>query len=102
VVLLGVFLALADLGVPLGVCAVLEAHLVADFKGVAFAFGAVTFLRIVRVEVVGSRKNRKSASSRSVLCVCVCVCVCFDALTMRVCSLASASYSVGRSASAKR
>jgi hypothetical protein len=76
VVLLGVFLALADLGVPLGVCAVLEAHLVADFKGVAFAFGAVTFLRIVRVEVVGSRKNRKSASSRSVLCVCVCVCVC--------------------------
>ena len=45
-VLLGV-LELADLGVPLGVCAVLETRLAAVFKGVGFALDAVAFLRIV-------------------------------------------------------
>jgi hypothetical protein len=45
-VLLGV-LALADLGVPFGVCAVLEMRLAADFNGAGFALDAVAFLRIV-------------------------------------------------------
>ena len=44
-------LALADLGVPLGVCAVFETRLAVDFNGVGFALDAVAFLRIVRMRV---------------------------------------------------
>lgn len=57
-VLLGVF-ALADLGVPLGICAVLETRLAVGCNGVGFAFDAVAFLRIARILDARSRRNRE-------------------------------------------
>jgi len=62
-ILLGVFLALANLGVPLGVCAVLETRLLADFEGLGFAFDAVAFFRMVRLGAARSRGTRSSGSS---------------------------------------
>lgn len=70
-VLAGVFLALAGLGVPFGVCVAFMARLMADFVGVGSAFGFVTFLRIVRS--LGGRGDRSRKDS--VLCRK------FDALT---------------------
>jgi hypothetical protein len=57
-ILLGVFLALAILGVPLGVCAVFDSRLAADFNGVALAFEVVAFLGIVRLLAASSRTAR--------------------------------------------
>jgi len=54
-ILLGVFLTLAILGVPLGVCAAFDSFLAADFNGVALAFEVVAFLRIVRLLAASSR-----------------------------------------------
>ena len=73
-------LALVDLGVPLGVCAVFEARLATVFFAVGFALDAVTFFGIVQIRDARSRRTREEWFV---------ACSCFDALMIRVGSLAS-------------